>query len=385
MSMETMQPTLKNGRNVWNKINMPQAEFKDRLGRIRAGMEKLGIDALLVYGYGLNTYADPAYVSNATIRLPNGAMVVVSRSADPVLIFEGSSRGLPSVRETTWVKDIRPAAECSREAVRYLEERKLLRGTLGLCGVRELMPAVQLRELTTAMVEGRIVEAGEVLRDLRLIKSTREQDQIRRAAAIVAQGFDQIRTTSFSRMDEAAVAHHVRRNSHFEGAEDVRVLVGRPNAADWRLNPPERVPVRSGDPFIIYLACSFERYWAEGIRTFMAKESSFVDAALPGEGARLYQSLVEALKPEQRASDVAGNAMSLAKGAGVSTVDLYGLGEGIGLSASESPLLALEDDTELREGMCLTLRLATTDPSMGAAMEGNTFLLDEDGAAALTK
>ncbi len=31
--METMQPDLKNGRNTWDRINMPEAEFQDRVNK----------------------------------------------------------------------------------------------------------------------------------------------------------------------------------------------------------------------------------------------------------------------------------------------------------------------------------------------------------------
>ncbi len=30
--METMQPALKNGRNVWDRVNMPESEFESPRG-----------------------------------------------------------------------------------------------------------------------------------------------------------------------------------------------------------------------------------------------------------------------------------------------------------------------------------------------------------------
>ena len=54
--METMQPTLKSGRNTWDRINMPVEEFRERVKKIRKGMRKEGIDLLLLYGSGFNEY-----------------------------------------------------------------------------------------------------------------------------------------------------------------------------------------------------------------------------------------------------------------------------------------------------------------------------------------
>ena len=62
----------------------------------------------------------------------------------------------------------------------------------------------------------------------------------------------------------------------------------------------------------------------------------------------------------------------------------YGLGEGIGLSVSEPPLVCREDTNNFREGMCLTLRLAMKGDNEGAIMTGNTIYLSADGPEVLT-
>ena len=139
--METMQPTLKNGRNVWDRINMPEDEFQGRLKKVRRGMKNEGIDLLLLYGNGFNEYGNYCYLSNYIIRLPRGALVVVPRKGELALIFEGASRGIPSVKKTTWIEEIRACGDVSKECVRYLEERKLIPSTIGIVGLRQLMPS----------------------------------------------------------------------------------------------------------------------------------------------------------------------------------------------------------------------------------------------------
>ena len=48
--METLQPILKRGRDVWDQINMPKGEFLQRVEKIREKMAGAGIDVLLLYG-----------------------------------------------------------------------------------------------------------------------------------------------------------------------------------------------------------------------------------------------------------------------------------------------------------------------------------------------
>ena len=92
--METMQPTLKNGRNVWDRVNMPETEFQERLKKVRKEMKREGIDILLLYGNAFNEYGSYCYLSHYIIRLPRGALVVVPPEGELALIFEGASRGV---------------------------------------------------------------------------------------------------------------------------------------------------------------------------------------------------------------------------------------------------------------------------------------------------
>ena len=74
--METMQPTLKNGRYVWDRINMPEAEFQERARKLTKAMKEEKIDVLLLYGNTFNEYGNPCYVTNFVMRLQRGVLVV---------------------------------------------------------------------------------------------------------------------------------------------------------------------------------------------------------------------------------------------------------------------------------------------------------------------
>ena len=63
----------------------------------------------------------------------------------------------------------------------------------------------------------------------------------------------------------------------------------------------------------------------------------------------------------------------------------YGLGQGIGLSLQESPLLTEEESGSLQEGMCIALRCAVKDKELGAIMIGETIYLSKNGPEVLTR
>ena len=380
--METMQPTLRNGRSVWDKQNMPQSEFDGRVARARAAMARDKIDALLVYGFAYNDYADPTYLSNFTIRLPNGAMMILPANSEPVIVFEGNSKNIPSLRDITWVKDLRSAGDCAVGAVECLKEKGILAAQIGFCGVTELMPAAQLQKLRDALERARVVEAGGIIRNMRMVKSGFEKEQIKRAAAMISRCLDAMAAARFPEISERKIAAWVRRDIHLQGAEDVRILLGRAKEPDWRLRPPEEGVLADGEPIVLYIGCSYERYWAERIRTFTATLTGLSQISVKPIDD-VYATAIGEIKPGLLASAVAQNLTSLARQAGIITIDHYGIGTGIGLAPVEAPQISSNSRVALAEGMALTLRIAGCDAEVGTYMTGDTLILECDRTAVL--
>ena len=121
--METLQPTLKRGRDVWDRTNMPEKEFRSRVEGLRSEMKKEGIDLLFLYGRTTDHYANPAYISNFLIKTPQGALVAVPDEGDVTLIVEGFPRDQPAVKSITWIQDIRSCREISKGCEEYMQEK----------------------------------------------------------------------------------------------------------------------------------------------------------------------------------------------------------------------------------------------------------------------
>lgn len=382
--METMQPTLKNGRNVWNQINMPKTEFLGRIKKLKTGMKKEGIDLLLIYGNALNEYADPCYLSNFIMWLARGVLAAVPKNGPIVLMPEVSSRELPFVKGTTWVEEIRTCGDAAQECVKYLKEKGLIPSTVGLVGIRQFMPNYQVQVLSDSLNQCKIINADHFLRDMRMVKSPKEVDQIRRSSCSLARTFDLISETSFPEMNERIVEAIISREMRLEGGEDFRILIAKPQETQWAFRPPEDTQIRSGDTVIIYLAMEFERYWAEGIKTFRAKNSS-LEEVTPETVGSLYERLAEGMQPGKKLSQFYKDTLHEVQKSKAHAIWDYGMGQGIGLSLQELPLINKEEKNVIKEGMCLTLRLAIKDNEMGGIMIGNTFHVSKNGPEVLTR
>lgn len=381
--METMQPALKNGRNVWDQINMPALEFQQRVSAAREEMREQSMDVLLAYGNAFNEYGNPCYFSNYVIRLPRAALVAIPRRGEVTLFFEGASRGLPSAKTITWIEDVRPCPDVSRGCAGYLKEKGSIPGTIGFAGLKQLMPQYQLKFLTDTIRGCDIVDADSIIRKLRMVKSARECDQVRRASRIVKGLFDFITDSSFPNMNERAVEAMLYREARFEGAEDVRVLFAKPLERKYALRPTEDVTINPGDIVIMFVAVAYERYWSEGIRTFRADKDSFSSPDLEDLEA-LFGLVTECMKPGKAISQCYKDAISEIQHQNMGYIEEYGLGHCIGLSPNEWPVINEGATEGLKEGMCFTLRLPIKERKLGAVMIGNTLRVSKTGVEVLS-
>jgi Xaa-Pro aminopeptidase len=382
--METVQPILKSGRTAWDRINMPVEEFHERVKKIRKGMKREKIDLLLLYGNGFNDYGNYCYLSNHIIRLPQGGMVVVPAKGEVAMMFEGAARGLPSVRKMTWIDDIRPSGNVAAEFVKYLKEKKVGPSVIGFAGLKRLMPNDQFQFLLDSLPGCKVVDSDHLLDGLRMVKSRMEVLQIRRAARIVSRVFEFITNTPFVEPAENFLEATARREARLEGTEDFRMMILKPSDKNGAFRPPEERPIRSGDRLIIYLAVEFERYWAEAVRTVTFADVSFQET-LPDPVKTLYENILQGMKIGKKISQLHRETMAKIAKAKFEEISDYGVGQGIGLSLKELPLIAKEDRNILADGMCLSLRVGIRDKEVGAAMIGDTIYSSKAGPEAVTR
>lgn len=382
--METTQPTLKRGRDVWDRICMPKAEFLERVQKVKGQMLQRGIDVLLVYANSGDEYGGPCYFSNYIMKMPQGAVVAVTRTGEVSLICEGFARDLPGVKSVTWVEDVRSCDNASRQIIAFLKEKKLIPSTIGVAGLEASMPYEQFQFFLKSTEACKLVQADDVIREMRMIKSQREVDQIRRSSRIVSRIFNHLPQTSFSFVNEKRLEAVVGREAYLEGAEDVRMLIAKPEERYWTLRPLGDGPLSADERVILYLAVEFERYWAEGMRTFVLEGDSFKKCPVESFDI-LYSQIIQEMRLGKKISQFYQETVAEVKATHRASIHQYGLGQGIGLSLHEPPLLTEEETKPFREGMCLTFRLAIKNEGKNSMMIGNTIYLSKGGPEILTQ
>jgi Xaa-Pro dipeptidase len=370
--MQTLQPTLRLGRDVWNREAMPIEEFRRRADRLRAAMAARDLDAFLLYGSNLNGCGHPTYLANYIVKLPFAALVVLPRDGDPALIFQGATRGRSAAQATTWIEDVRPCWNIAETCLAALVERGLTASRIGLAGLPQLVPHDHWARLSGSLAGATLVSADDIVDRQRAIKSEREIAQLRRASSIVHLGMTAVAAAAASDGEWHLVARAMR-EARMQGAEDIRVMVARPRQPDWAFRPVEDVGFQDGETLGVLLAASWERYWSQSIRTFRISGRRFEPLGSV-ESATRFRAFTTGLRPGVNIAQWTEAALATMSPAERTAIAPYGLGEGIGITPEEWPILSADTDLTIESGMCFNVRAAFESPD-GLILHGDTIVV----------
>ena len=366
--MQTLQPTLRLGRDVWDREAMPVEEFHDRASRLRAAMQETDLDALVLYGNGLNGCGHPTYLSNYIVKLPFSALVVLPRDGEPALMFEGATRGRSAAQATTWIEDVRPCWAMAETCLKVLTERRLVSAKIGFAGLPELMPHAEWATLAAGLDGATLMDAEVLVSRQRAIKSPREREQVRRATQIVRRAL-----AAPPSGNEALLAAHLIREARMQGAEDIRVMVCRPKDDGWTFRPPEDAAIAEGDAVSVMLAASWERYWSEEMRAYTARAAR-LEPVWSDELAERFRAIAASVKPGVAITEWAEATLAAMPTAERLALVSVGLGHGIGVTPVETPHLTPDEPLMIQSGMCLVVRSAMMGAD-GPVLHGETIIL----------
>lgn len=287
----------------------------------------------------------------------------VPASGKPVAVIPEIGAAL---MRKTWLDDIRtwPAPRPNDDGISLLQDllAPLARekAQIGLLKGHETalrMPLGDWETLIAGLDGLQITDATRLMRRLRGVKSPAEIDKIAHICKIASQSFARLPEIIHAGMPLDAVFRSFRSEALAQGADDVPYLVGGAAKGGYAdvISPPSARPLETGDILMLDTGavwdgyfCDFDRNWSIGPAGDMAKRAYDVlwrateaglEAARPGATCReLYDAMTRVIA---EVDDSGG--------------DIGRLGHGLGMQLTEQPSLAAFDETELREGMVLTL------------------------------
>lgn len=164
-------------------------DFDERVRKIRIMMGERGLDALVIFsnssalGPGTSTHGYVRYVCNWTSALLP-SLLILPGDGDPTLLVP-MGPDVPRARELTGFTDVklRSPGGYGVEASETLHRLNLNEGLIGLVGSDEI-PASISRDLLERLPKSGMVNADDILDELRMVKSEKEIQLMKEAARI---------------------------------------------------------------------------------------------------------------------------------------------------------------------------------------------------------
>jgi Xaa-Pro dipeptidase len=382
---------------------MPDAGAHDRLQpewyqrkirQVQQEMKKRQLNALVLLN-SQNVIYTTGYFHLSTER-PLAALI--PQSGDPALFIPGLETDQVKL---WWVKDYEAYFDFPGPVnrIQWIFERVAKRGFGGgRIGVEEPTPS-RMRHIKAGAPKSTIVDAGDLIEQLRWIKDEDEIKVMRRAMYFadfsVKAGRDFVASKGEVTEDQIlkAAADALADKMSAELTDVVGVGIDPPFGGlvpfGKRSAFPHAVPskdkLKSGDALILSYGAQVGGYVVECERSFcVGKPSDYVK--------KLYEAMlaahdagVENLKEGAIAEEVDKKSLDEIRKAGFGDFLKHRTGHGIGLEGHESPWIAEGDKTVLKQGMTFSCEPGVYDPNWGGFRHSDTVIVRKDKGEVINK
>jgi Xaa-Pro aminopeptidase len=289
-------------------------------------------------------------------------------------------------------------------------------GNIGL--EMDVLPTSQYLWYTQSFPHCRWVDVSGIIRQLRMLKSKYEIEQIKKAAAVLHTGFTEIKSVIREGMTELEIDGHLamtaRRGGHMgllrmrgwnQEMTYAHVLSGDSGATVSLLNSPHggsgNTPamaqgagfrrIQKNEPIGVDYGVAINGYVGDQFRTYVIGTLSDSLKKAHACSQDILAMLVEKARPGVSCAELYAAAARKAEREGLAEFFMgYGegqvhfIGHGIGLEIDEFPIISPRFDGRLENGMVLALEPKFVIPQQGVVGLEDDYVMTSEGLKRLT-
>ncbi len=383
---------------------LPRSEAEIRLGRIQEQMQESSVDAVFIL-----QNADLYYFSGTIQR----GLLCLPREGKPLYLVTKSLSRARS--EAAWDR-IFPMTRLE-DAPRILETAGI--HCLKRVGLEmDVLPSAYYFRLARTFPGTEFLDISGTIRKIRMIKSPYEVGQIRNAARMILQAWQELPSWIRPGVSELEVLARMEQYLRLHGHQGIQRTRGFnyevgygafsagasacfptsfPGATGFMglypaiSNTGSVHRLKPGEPLLVDISGGYGGYLADAARTFvlgdlepdLRKAHEFV-VALNGEIESMLMPGVECREICEHAFSKAETALSAGVFMGAGDNHLRYIGHGVGLELDELPVLAPGSDAILEPGMTLAIEPKVFFPDRGGVGIENMYRITETGFEKLT-
>jgi len=379
------------------------AECAARRARALTAADELGLTGLLVWSRGgssYDRYADVYYLANHYMAFvhvvdnpPHWASrghcaLVMPLHGEPALLLPADNWRPDEVT----VGDVRVDQNLPALTAAVLREKGLERGRLGLVGA-DVLTLHTFNALSRVLPEIEIVEADDILRRLRLVKSPRELEAVRRSCALGSRVVETIMRTAQPGRTEAEAAAAGTAMAITAGAAVYGISIGSGPfshlfASTALTGYDSTRALQEGDLFHLDSVTVLDGYYCDfGRSSVIGGRATRMQRALLETAIGTVDAIVAAVRPGVTARDLAIAGDHFMREAGAAEKGYAAMtkhsGHSLGLTW-EAPWIMIDDETVLQEGMVLAVEKGVAQSGVGMACYEDNVIVTSTGAEVIT-
>jgi Xaa-Pro aminopeptidase len=339
-------------------------------------MDKAGIDVLVAVS-DAHHKGDILYLTNHSIWSQR-AYAVMTQDAGPILVVAMASQDYWA-RAQSWSPEIKWSATPIREVTPILSSLAPAGRTVGISGLKDLMPLSDYEYLRANVAGVSIVDATEVMQEVRARKSEEEIAGLRESADIANAGFAVLGEHARQGVREFEIVGEVERVVRARGAGSTLILTSQ----GPYLRGPSARALRDGDFQMFSLElCGPSGYWVE-VGGMLAIGGIADSAASVFEACQsAFDAGLNAIRVGQKCAKVADALLKSFQATG-HKAGIWG-GHGIGLDTLEKPRLTATDETTIAAGMAFGFHPHVIDSAgVHGAYIADTVIVTAEGPVRL--
>ncbi|HDM92388.1 MAG TPA: aminopeptidase P family protein [Candidatus Korarchaeota archaeon] len=372
-------------------MDVSRSEYEGRISKLKNWMAERRVEAAVI-----SPGSNMRYLSGTE----NAGMMVIPLDGEPFLVAQYAfGDGLAEQESFLEVRVIKPKYGLSAKEVVKADLAKAAAEWLRESGVRVRRLAVEkskggkfIKDLRKAFRKGRrrvlFVDLGDILRDMRAIKSEEEVKLIEESAKIAIAAFEEVVDELREGVSEAEVANKLEYAMREKGAEEpsFKSIVAFGEHTYNAHHVPTRKRLEKGALVLFDFGARYKGYCSDMTRTFVfGREPSGdlrerLNAVLAAQ-----QTALQAVRGGAKIESPDIEARKVLVEKGLAEEFVHSLGHGVGLDIHEYPRLIVGAKGELREGMTVTVEPGIYIKGWGGVRFEDTVVVSGSSPRILTQ
>lgn len=375
-------------------LGFPVAEYERRLQKIANQMELKDIDAVILtsdentfYFSGFNSIVWDSKVSTPGV-------VVITK--DGSMILATTKGGAETAKVTSCVEDIRAFGKdeyptYAKAITSLLRDKGVINGRIGLElgeGHKMHLNYYASKDLFNELKDAEIVDAAEIIWNLRSIKSPLEIEKIRKSCDINIKGIQKGLDSLYEGMTEDELYRIIAQEYFRLGAQRTLPLGVRAGVERYSQSncPPSDKPIGKGDIILIDGGPIYRGYYSDIIREAVIGKPTDYQLEMFNVAREACYKGIEAIKPGVPINEVVKVVDDFMDNSKFAEINVYKnwCGHSIGVGVHEFPMLDSKTTTILQPGMTFAIEPYIYEYGVGSLGIEENILVTETGCEILT-